>query len=46
MHIKKNGVRIGEAVDFYWFNAGFVTAFIPGVVSMQSNWRLGDLPID
>jgi hypothetical protein len=41
MYLVKNGVRIGEAVDYYWFNAGWVTSYFPKIVSMQSNWRYG-----
>jgi len=34
MYLKKGGVQIGDAVDYYWFNAGFVTAYFPGIVSL------------
>ena len=46
MYLYKNGVHIGDSVDFYWFQAGFVTAFFPGIASMQSNWRFGDVPVE
>lgn len=42
MHVRytKHGVVMFEAVDWYWFCAGFVTGFLKGVVSVQENWRV------
>jgi len=30
---------IGYSTDIYWFNTGFVTAFVPGLVSLEENYR-------
>lgn len=30
----KNEKIIGYVTDIYWFNTGFVTGMIPGVISM------------
>lgn len=43
-HLKfyKNSVLIGEAVDWYWFKTGLITAIKFNVVSMEENWRDGN----
>lgn len=38
--VVKGGVQIGETSDWYWVGAGFVTLYVPGVVSLEENWRL------
>lgn len=35
----KSGIVIANATDYYWFNAGFVTGFKSGMVSLSENWR-------
>lgn len=42
MTIKKDGKYIGEAVDWYWFKAGFITLLKYDVVSLEENWRYDD----
>lgn len=34
MTFVKDNEIIGYGTDIYWFNTGFVTAFVPGVVSL------------
>ena len=46
MEIYSKGKLLGYAVDFYWFNTGFMTAFKPGVASLEENWRLGKVDFD
>lgn len=38
--IVKGGVPIGETSDWYWVGAGFVTLYVPGVISLEENWRI------
>jgi hypothetical protein len=38
--LRVGGVVVAEAMDWYWSGAGFMTVFMPGVVSMQENWRM------
>lgn len=35
----RNQQVIAVAVDYYWFNVGFVTGYKPGVVTISENWR-------
>jgi hypothetical protein len=34
-----------EGADWYWFTTGVSRAMMPGVVSIQENWRFGDAPV-
>ena len=36
--------QLYNGYDFYWFSSGFVTAQVPGYVTLEENWRTG--PID
>jgi len=49
VHLKffKSGKAIGEAVDWYWFKTGLITAIKYNVASLEENWRTGNyLPLD
>lgn len=35
----KSSQVVAVAVDYYWFNVGFVTGYKSGVVSLSENWR-------
>jgi N-acylethanolamine-hydrolysing acid amidase len=37
--LRIGGHVVAEAMDWYWSGAGFVTVFMPGVISMEENWR-------
>lgn len=37
--LRIGGHVVAEAMDWYWSGAGFMTVFVPGVVSMEENWR-------
>lgn len=38
-HLRIGGQVVADAMDWYWSGSGFVTVFMPGVISMQENWR-------
>lgn len=46
MTLTYNNEIIGYATDIYWFNTGFVTAFIPGFISLEENYRYDTVPYD
>ncbi|KRX10177.1 hypothetical protein PPERSA_08580 [Pseudocohnilembus persalinus] len=46
MTIYKGSEIVGYSTDVYWFNTGFVTAFVPGVASLQENFRYGDIQLE
>jgi len=33
-----------EVTDWYWITSGFMTAAVPGVASVQENWRFATVP--
>lgn len=39
MTLMKNNETVGYATDIYWFNTGFVTALVPGLISLEENYR-------
>ncbi|KAA0158305.1 hypothetical protein FNF27_07807 [Cafeteria roenbergensis] len=42
--VKPNGTGpVIQAVDWYWVTSGFMTAVVPGVASVQENWRYGQV---
>lgn len=42
--VKPNGTGPAiQAVDWYWVTSGFMTAVVPGVASVQENWRYGQV---
>lgn len=47
LHVYKNGKKVGESVDWYWFKVGFVTLLKYNVASLEENWRFGNyLPLE
>lgn len=46
MTLYQNNKIVGYATDIYWFTTGFVTAFVPGLISMQENWRDYSVPYE
>lgn len=47
LHVYKNGKKLGESVDWYWFKVGFVTLLKYNVASLEENWRFGNyLPLE